>query len=155
VRRLGIGAGVLAVVALIAAAPAAAAEPATSLPDVEDEVMCPICGTLLELSEAPQADRQRAFIRKEIARGRSKDQIKDALVAEFGEEVLALPDDSGFGLSAYLIPIVAFLAAVAALAVGAVRWRRGAAASPPAVQAGHTAVEDAERLEADLTRYDL
>ena len=28
----------------------------TTLTDLEDEVMCPICGTLLELAEAPQAD---------------------------------------------------------------------------------------------------
>ena len=43
------------------AAPAPAA-PQTSIADVEDEVMCPICGTLLELAESPQAQRERAFI---------------------------------------------------------------------------------------------
>ena len=35
------------------AAPAAAQE--ASLTDIEDEVMCPICGTTLELSASPQA----------------------------------------------------------------------------------------------------
>ncbi len=68
------------------------AEPRTDLADLEDEVMCPICGTALGLSEAPQADRQREFIRELIAEGRTKDEVKDALVAEYGEEVLAVPE---------------------------------------------------------------
>jgi hypothetical protein len=63
---------------------------------VENEVMCPVCGTPLNLAEeAPQAERERAFIEREIDRCRSKAQIKRALVAEFGESVLALPGDEG------------------------------------------------------------
>ncbi|MGZ5336216.1 MAG: cytochrome c-type biogenesis protein, partial [Solirubrobacterales bacterium] len=82
-RRIasGLAAAIAAVVLL---APAASAQEA-SLTDIEDEVMCPICGTLLELSEAPQAERQRDLIRRLIAQGRSKEEIKEALVAEYGE----------------------------------------------------------------------
>ena len=80
--------------------------------------MCPVCGTLLELAESPQAQREKAFIARLIAEGKSKEQIKDALVAEYGDEVLALPRGSGFDLSAYLVPIVAFLVAAVALAFG-------------------------------------
>ncbi len=71
--------------------------PQTTLGDIEDEVMCPICGTPLGLaSEAPQAQQQRAFIEDQIADCRSKEEIKTALVAQFGEGVLALPgDESG------------------------------------------------------------
>jgi cytochrome c-type biogenesis protein CcmH len=143
------------VTGLALAAPGQGAEPRASLPDIEDEVMCPICGTLLELSEAPQAQRQRAFIRERIARGQSKERIKDALVAEYGSEVLALPEDSGFDLSAYLVPILAFVAAVAALVVAVVRWRSGGGPSPPGASKQPPAREDAERLEADLARFDL
>ena len=135
-------------------APASAAAQGASLPDIEDEVMCPICGTLLELSEAPQADRQRVFIRRLIAEGRDKEQIKDALVAEYGEEVLATPEGSGFDLSAYLVPIVAFVVALGALIAGVLRWRRSADPSPPAAVAAPQG-KDAERLESDLARYDL
>jgi len=134
--------------------PASAAAQSASLPDIEDEVMCPICGTLLELSEAPQADRQRVFIRRLIAEGRDKEQIKDALVAEYGDEVLATPQGSGFDLSAYLVPIVAFLIAVAALVAGVRRWRRSAPAEPEP-SAAPPQGKDAERLETDLARYDL
>jgi cytochrome c-type biogenesis protein CcmH len=121
--------------------------------DVEDEVMCPICGTLLELADSPQARRQKAFIAEMIAAGRSKEEIKDALVREYGSEVLAEPEGSGFELSAYLVPAIALLAAVAALAVGVARWRRRGDGGGPAPRPPRD--EDSARLDADIARYDL
>lgn len=145
----------LALVALLALSPPAlAAAPQTSITDVEDEVMCPICGTLLELAESPQAKRERALVRRLIAEGRSKDEIKDTLVDQYGRQVLALPGGSGFDLSAYLVPAIAFVVAVMALAIGVRRWRRAAKRRGPGSSQGPQG-EDAERLDADLARYDL
>lgn len=146
----------LALACSLAVAPAASAEPRASLTEIEKQVMCPVCGTLLQLAESPQAQREKAFIRRLIAAGESEDEIKDALVAEYGDEVLALPQGSGFSLSAYLVPIVAFLVAAVALAIAVVRWRRAGERSersgpPPRGPTG----EDSERLDADLARYDL
>jgi len=154
-RRAFLGAAAL-VVALAFAPPALAAAPQTTLTDVEDEVMCPICGTLLELSNSPQAEREKVFINRLIAQGKTKAEIKDALVAEYGKEVLALPEGSGFDLSAYLVPAIAFVAAAVALAFGVARWRRDGAppgSQPPA--AGGPSDEEAKRLDADLAKYDL
>jgi cytochrome c-type biogenesis protein CcmH len=137
------------------AAPALAAQPQTSLTDIEDEVMCPICGTLLGLSDSPQAQREKVFIGGLIARGETKAQIEDALVAEYGQEVLALPKGSGFDLSAYLVPIVAFAVAAAALALGVLRWRRDAKPAEQGPAPAGPEGDDAERLDADLARYDL
>jgi cytochrome c-type biogenesis protein CcmH len=137
---------------------AAAPEPKTTLPDVEDEVMCPICGTALNLSGAPQADRERAFIRRQIAAGKTKEEIKDALVAQYGTEVLAEPPKSGFDLTAWLVPVAAILAAAVAIAIGLRRWRRaGRDGGGPPRTGGASQLEpaEAERLEADLARYDL
>jgi cytochrome c-type biogenesis protein CcmH len=164
VRTLAALAAALALV--LPAAPGLAAQPAeppASLTEIEGEVMCPVCGTLLELAESPQAQREKAFIARLIAEGHSKAEVKQALVAQYGDEVLALPKGSGFTLSAYLVPIVAFLVALVALALGVVRWRRagrsrddsggnGNGAAPgPAAPSG----EESERLDADLARYDL
>ena len=115
--------------------------------------MCPICGTLLELADSPQARRQKVFIAEMIAAGRSKEEIKDALVEEYGSEVLAEPEGSGFELSAYLVPAIAFLVAVVALAVGVARWRRRGDGGGPAARAPRD--EDSARLDADIARYDL
>lgn len=136
----------------LAVSPAALACPKTSLGDLEDEVMCPVCGTSLGLAtEAPQAQRERAFIQGLIDDCKSKDEIKAALVDEFGDEVLALPDDDGFEIAAYLIPLAILLGAGAAIAVGVRRWRRRpASTSEPGASAG-----ESKRLDEDLARYDL
>lgn len=149
---------VLLAVAILAATPLAAlaATPQTSLSEISSEVMCPVCGTLLELAESPQAQREKVFIERLVTAGRTKAQIKDALVAEYGDEVLALPQGSGFSLSAYLVPIVAFAIAVVALAIGVAKWRRaGERSDKGAETAAGPSPEDSERLDADLARYDL
>ena len=146
---------VLASVAALAAAPTAAWSQSASLPDIEDEVMCPTCGVPLSHAFSPQAERQRDFIRAEIERGRSKDQIKQALVAEFGPEVLAEPDpgERGFDLVAYVVPIAAVaLGALAVwLAVTRARRRRGPRSEP----AAELSQAESARLERDLSRYEL
>lgn len=141
----------------VAAMPAGAAAQQATLADLEDEVMCPVCGTLLELSNAPQAERQRALIERLIAAGETKTEVKDALVAQYGSEVLALPEGSGFNLSAYLVPAIGFVIAAVALAIGVARWRRAGerrSGPPPSAGSGPKG-EEAERLDADLARYDL
>ena len=50
--------------------------------------MCVECGTVLSVSNSPVALQERQFIRDQIAAGKTKDEIKAALVDEYGEEVL-------------------------------------------------------------------
>jgi cytochrome c-type biogenesis protein CcmH/NrfF len=147
---------VLALAALGGAPAVAAACPRAALPDVEDEVMCTICGTPLNISEAPSAADERAFIRERIAACDTKAQIKDKLVVQYGEEVLALPKDRGFNRAVYLVPIAALLAALAALAFAVPRWRRRRGGDGgDGVRADALAPADARRLDDDLARYDL
>jgi cytochrome c-type biogenesis protein CcmH len=155
VRRLAIVASLALAIVAVAASPAPAAEPRASLTDIEDEVMCPICGTPLELAAAPQADRERAFIRRLIDRGQTKDEIKDALVREYGEEVLATPDSGGFDLAAWLVPAGGLLLAALALAIGVRQWRRRGADRESPATAEELDPADSERLRSDLARYDL
>jgi cytochrome c-type biogenesis protein CcmH len=130
-----------------------AATPRTTLNDVEDEVMCPTCGTPLNLAtDAPLANDERALIRRLIAQGDTKDQIKHRLVQEFGPNVLALPKAKGFDLFAYLVPIVLGVAGLLAIAVLALRWRRRRPADAADVPDLDPA--DAQRLDSDLARFD-
>jgi cytochrome c-type biogenesis protein CcmH/NrfF len=151
-------AALIALVTLAALPAAAAAQtcPRTSVADVEDEVMCPVCGTPLALaSEAPQAERERAFIQRLVDDCRSKDEVKQALVAEFGDRVLALPgdqgDDSLGDVLVYAIPAVGIVLAAAGIAFAVVRWRRARADRPGSTLAG----ADGARLDDDMSRYDL
>lgn len=155
-KRAAALAGVLA--ALLGAPATVAAQcPRTSLGDIEDEVMCPVCGTPLGLAtDAPQADRERAYIERLIADCRSKDEIKAALAAQFGDAVLALPGDAGDDdlgdVLVYAIPAVGIALAAAGIAFAVVRWRgtRG-----PREPGGGDAPAAERRLEADMERYEL
>jgi cytochrome c-type biogenesis protein CcmH/NrfF len=149
---------VLAALAALVVPSAAGAASAlrTELNEIEGEVMCPVCGTLLELAESPQATREKAFIEKLVKKGQSKDEIKTALVAQYGDAVLAEPKGSGFSLSAYVVPVVAFVVAVILLAFGVWKWRRAARSRDEREsEVDGPSDEDRERLDADLARYDL
>ena len=143
---------VAGILALALLAPAAAAAQQASLPDIEYEVMCPICGTTLELSESPQAERERELIRGLIAEGKSKDEIKDAIVAEYGEDVLAVPDSEGFDLTAWVIPAlgIGIAALVVGLAIARLARRRRSNGVGRELEPG-----DEARLERDMSSYDL
>ena len=148
----------LAAVLLVSVAATASAAPKTTLNDVEDEVMCPVCGTPLNLaSDAPSANDERALIRRLIAQGYDKEQIKRRLAREFGPEVLALPPRKGFDLAAYLVPVVLGLTGLVAIVVMAVRWRRRrpdtAGPGDDGTAAPRLAPAEAQRLDEDLARY--
>lgn len=135
---------------------ATAATLRTILNEIEEEVMCPVCGTLLALAESPQATREKAFVEKLAKEGKNKDEIKEALVNQYGDAVLALPKSSGFSLSAYVVPIVAFIVAVILLAFAVWKWRKASGRSEdrrPDLEGPSD--EDRERLDEDLARYDL
>ena len=146
----------LALLALIAvlAAPARAAAPRASLVDIEDEVMCVTCKIPLNIAESPQATRERDLIRRLIDRGLAKRQIKAALVAEYGDDVLALPDGDGFGITAYAVPIALLTALIAALALLVPHWRSRAPAGADDAEFEALSNADALRLDEELARYD-
>jgi cytochrome c-type biogenesis protein CcmH/NrfF len=153
----GIGALALVLV-LVTATPARSADPVprTTVNEIEGEVMCPVCGTLLELADSPQARREKVYVAKLVASGKTRAEVKDALVTQYGPSVLALPKASGFDLSAYLVPVLGLLIAIGALAFSVTRWRRDGAQPPDRGKVAEgPSGEEAERLEADLSRYDL
>ncbi len=142
-------------VALVLAGPVAAQECAT-LADLEDELICPTCNTTLELSRSPVADRMRDFIRERTAECATKEEIKAELVAQFGEEVLALPGDEGDDdlgdVLVYVIPAIAIVLAAGGIAFAVVRWRgAGARRGRPSP----AAAADSSRVDTDMERYDL
>jgi cytochrome c-type biogenesis protein CcmH len=143
--------------ALLFAVPAAASEEHPTLPELEREVICPTCHTLLELSNAPIANRMRAFISARIAAGDTKSEIKEKLVAQFGEAVLAAPPKRGFNLLAWMLPLAGVGIGAAALALLARRWRRARAPAAVDPSSNGRAPLDPElerRLDEELARFD-
>jgi cytochrome c-type biogenesis protein CcmH len=143
----------VAVLALAAPAAAIAATSRTTLGDVENEVMCPVCGTPLSVAESPQANRERDYIRTLVAQGKTKGEIKRDLVAQYGPNVLALPDSGdGVNWAVYVVPAALVLAALAGLAVFVPRWRRRGTAEPDAPPP--LTKDDEQRVDRELARLD-
>lgn len=145
-RRALLAAAALALLLVAPVRAADAPEPKTNLADISDEVMCTVCGVPLELAtEAPQANAERDFIRRLIDQGKTKEEIKDALVAQYGENVLAVPGDEGFDLVAWLVPGIAFVTAAFGIGIALRRWRHASVTDGPARSAERTQTGDAER----------
>ncbi len=119
--------------------------------DLEAELVCPVCETTLDQSDAPVAQRMKAFIREQIAAGDTEQEIKDALVAEFGPGVLATPPKSGFGLLAWLLPLGALVAGGLAVGVLVYGWsrRRGPPETAPPLDP-----ELDRRVDEELARFE-
>jgi cytochrome c-type biogenesis protein CcmH/NrfF len=150
---------VLLAVALLAAACGGGDDETPTLAELEKKFICPTCQTTLELSNAPVADRMRAFIRERIAAGDSESEISEALVAQFGEGVLAAPPKEGFNLLAWVLPLAGGAVAIGALAVALRRWSRtraepGSAATPSANGRPPLDPELERRLDEELARFD-
>lgn len=137
-------------------APRTAIVPRASLTDIENDVMCTLCHEPLAVSQSPEANDERDFISRLIAKGQTKPQIERALVAQYGPSVLALPPAHGFNVTIYILPPALLLAGIAVLAVALTRWRRRARAAATGPAAGRPSLQptDAQRLETELARFD-
>ena len=148
---------VVTLVALLALAPAAVgAQPKASFNDIEDEVMCDTCNVPLNVAESDRADQERTVIRKLIAQGLTKEQIKDRLAAQYGPGILATPQDSGFSLAVWWVPVAVVVALLGLIALLLPRWRRRRPPDDGGDDAGpDLSPAEARRLEQDLARYDV
>ncbi len=140
----------LGLLALAVATPAAASEERPTPAELESELVCPVCETTLDTSNAPIAVRMKEKIRERIAAGATKSQIKDEFVDQFGPGVLAVPPKRGFDLLAWLLPIAGLL--LGAVVVGVLAWRwshqRGEEPAPPLDP------ELEHRIDAELARFE-
>jgi len=73
------------------------------------------CGTAKQ--EIKEIDEQ-------IAQGKSDDQVLQAMIAEYGPLAYVEPPKRGFGLVAWLMPILYLLAGTALVVIIMKRWRR-------------------------------
>ena len=153
-------AAVVVLLALVALVPATAgaAAPRASFNDVEDEVMCDTCNVPLNIAESDRADQERIAIRRLIARGLTKQQILAELERTYGPAILAKPQDSGFSLAVWWVPVAVVAGLLALVAALLPRWRRrgrdgGEEQDQP--RAPTLSSAEARRLDEDLARYDV
>lgn len=120
--------------------------------DLADELMSPFCpGRTLSACPSPQARTLVVWLGMQEGAGRSREEVQEELVAQYGEEILPAPAPGGFGLTAYLFPVVAFLVG-GAVVWGFLRGQTAAPATPitPA-PAGHVDPELEAIVDRDLS----
>lgn len=120
----------IVLVALLFVPAARASERHPTLAELEGEVMCPVCETTLDQSSSPAALQIKRVIATRIAAGDTKTQIKDRLVAEYGDAILAAPPHKGFGLVAWWLPVAGIVVAAVVVGIGAWRWARSREPAP-------------------------
>lgn len=137
--------------ALALAGVAAASEEKPTAAELEAELVCPVCDSTLDMSNAEIARRMKARIRERIAAGATKSEIKAEFVEQFGPRVLAEPPKRGLGLLAWVLPLAG--GALALAAVGAVAW--GWSRSRPAAEDEPPLDPELERrLDDELDRFE-
>ena len=143
----------LALAALVLAAPALAGSGRPNAAAIETKLVCPVCHETLDQSTAPVAQEMKALIRKRISEGWTEKQILDEMVANFGPGVLSTPAKHGFDLLAWVLPIGGVMAGVIVLGLGARHWVRAPAGpAPPEPTALDPEIE--RRIDEELERFD-
>lgn len=142
-------------VLLALAASAAAVDPSERLPDpaqeqraraISEELRCLVCqNQSIDASDAQLAKDLRIIVRERIAAGDSDAEVRDFLVARYGEFVLLRPRAHGIGLLLWVLPPALLLIAGAGLFIA---FRR----RPPAVAASESLSADEEAALKALSR---
>ena len=110
----------------VSVAPVSAAVTRAQIKDVSGDIIC-YCGCenkVVATCGCGTADKIEVDIARQLEEGQTKEEIIAAYVATHGEKGLAAPTTSGFNLTAWLMPIFAFLAGGLIIRTAVVRWRR-------------------------------
>jgi len=119
------------------------------------QFMCVSCHEPLNQVDSPQALSEKQALRGLIARNLTLGQIKTAMVAQYGPEVLARPPASGFNLTIYILPPAVLLGGLVLLAYTLPRWRERSRRAAATSLAGASPLDsdDARRLDDELADF--
>ncbi len=115
--------GVVVVVALsIVVWPNGEQSAAARAHTLETQLKCPECeGLSVADSNAPTSLAIRADIKQRIRQGQNDEEIRQAYVDRYGEQILLQPQGSGISLLVWVLPVVVLV--VGALGIGFVLAR--------------------------------
>jgi cytochrome c-type biogenesis protein CcmH len=122
-----------------------AGDPASRFRELGHQLMC-ICGCheiLLECNHVgcPDSDGMRNELMAALNRGDSDSLVQQSFVQKYGPTVLAAPTNSGFNITAWIVPFVALLLGFVAVAAVVRAWKNR---PEPAIADGLRPVRGAE-----------
>ena len=75
--------------------------------------MCPVCpAETIDQAQVEYSKQMRRVVREMLAQGHSREEILDFFADRYGPQVLAAPPKSGLNLVAWIVPVVAVIAAI-------------------------------------------
>jgi cytochrome c-type biogenesis protein CcmF len=123
---------------------------------LEGEVMC-TCGCRLSVANCGMMnchgkESQQTKIVAHIESGKGHDEIVDAFVGEFGQDILMAPIDRGFNRLAWLFPYLVGAGGAVVIGFAAIRWSRRHDSQTDEAPSADPALD--ERLDDELRNLD-
>jgi cytochrome c-type biogenesis protein CcmH len=98
--------------------------------DIAATLKCPTCRSQsVAGSDAAAARAIRSEITRRVDDGESADEIREAIAATYGEDVLLTPGRSGLEGAVWVLPVIALVLGLAGVSAAFARWRRAPAAA--------------------------
>jgi cytochrome c-type biogenesis protein CcmH len=141
---------------LLAAAPSDPQALEQEAKQIEAMLIAPCCWSQqVSVHQSPAAEEIRQTIRRMLADGKTRQQILDTYVAEYGDRILAEPPARGFSRLFHVAPWI-FLVASVGLVVVVIRKLRAPGAAPAMAEQPEAAPDEAEseRIDEELRNLD-
>ncbi len=127
--------------------------------EVSESLICYVCpGEPLNVGRCSGGDQMRTVISSMLDQGKSKQEILDYFVAQFGESILTTVPKKGFNLVAYTGPFIALLVGIPLAIFLIRRWgsagRRESAEQAATEKATPFDEQTRLRIEKELSELD-
>lgn len=126
--------------------------------EVSESLICYACpGEPLNIDRCSGGDQMRAAITRMINEGKSKQEILDYFVAQFGDSILTTVPKKGFNMVAYTGPIIGLLVGIPVALLVIRRWGSSAKAATEGTTNDSKTVLDEQtrqRIEQELAALD-
>ncbi|MCI0697201.1 cytochrome c-type biogenesis protein CcmH [candidate division KSB1 bacterium] len=134
--------------------------------EIQNELACFCgCGMTIQGCLGGMTCSESRAVSKEVAalleNGKGKTEVLQAMVAQYGESILAAPTKEGFNLTAWILPFVALIVGGFIVAKVISGWKQQAhrstqlqTAAPKQAEQTSVSNQYAERLERELREFD-
>ena len=115
--------------------------------EIESELKCPVCRSQsVRTSRSFMAEDMSRQVRRMVAEGMSKEEIREYFVSRYGDYIVLAPRKEGFAWTVWLLPFALVLGGAATIFAMTRRWKsRPAPAAPAATPSQSTWMKRLER----------
>ena len=92
--------------------------------EIESELKCPVCRSQsVRTSRSFMAEDMSRQVRRMVAEGKSKEEIREYFVSRYGDYIVLAPRKEGFAWTVWLLPFALVLGGAATIFALTRRWK--------------------------------